>query len=85
MFIKRVIQYFNSKNTNYLHRWNVFVDNKYLNCFEKLERCNNINYEDYSLCNKKGIKKTTFIYKKKNNSNFESKLFLDNDFVYYHF
>ena len=40
-----------------LHRWNTHNNGVYLNCFQKIERCHSINYEDYSMNPKKNIKK----------------------------
>ena len=42
----------NSKSfitSNVLHRWKVFNGNKYMNCQEKIEKCNSMVFEDYSL------------------------------------
>ena len=38
------------RNIRYsLHRWEFFKNNKYLNCYERIEQCHSIKFEDYNL------------------------------------
>ena len=32
-----------------LHRWQIFKNQKYLTCDERIKRCHSMNFEDYNL------------------------------------
>ena len=40
---------------SFLHRWNIVNNDRILNCFEKMEKCHSMKFEDYSICPKKTI------------------------------
>lgn len=42
-------QLFQREITYSLHRWQIFKNKKYLNCYERIERCHSMNFEDYNL------------------------------------
>ena len=43
-----IFQIFRISNDNKLHRWNLYGDNKIMNCSERMKICHSLNYYDYS-------------------------------------
>ena len=76
---------FQRKITYSLHRWQIFKNDKYLNCYERIEKCHSMNFEDYNL--DRNILKSTTVNNEKNQDESErsKKDVNEISFTYYHF
>ena len=44
-----ILQIFKKDNNNKLHRWNIYGNDKIMNCTERIKICHSLNYYDYSM------------------------------------
>ena len=72
-------------STIMLHRWNTHNNGVYLNCFQKIERCHSMNYEDYSMNPRKNIKNEDEHKENKQNNLHDDEDIGEIALTYYHF